>query len=892
MVACWLRGRNVQGDGGGFGSSPPETFYLTAYTDDGGVTWTQGDSSVNDTDDDVGTCSDPSPAFDAAGEAMVAFCFTTGQDTQGLYEDVSTDGGATWSTAGNDRLITSFDASDTNASCLGGEGALRCSSSPTLAGDPNSNDAGSHAFFVAWSEARSTANGSGTATVAQVMGLSTVDGVTWDHLDYMSNNDLGDKFSAAASFSENGRLTVSFSSREATATASEPNGDAFNQHLTEADSLTSLRNGSFSTATTDPTLGGAGDSGAGDTPVEVSSSNTSSLDDNDDTFMIWTDLRSGVPEIRTQDACYQDCLSFLQSDVPVSVGSRDGISFTDYWGIDTDPEFGSGSGYWNVVGIRPGTDGSTSDDDISLYPNRYFATPLASSEDGEPTLDYVLVNGNPGHAPSGTYYPAVNGYMSFGGDYSIEWDAGGTQLATSLAGTMAASDIVRVADTHLTTGTRYYFGLRPNAGNTSGYSLALHAATDGSEQGRDSAVAQASQLPAGSPAFISYNTGSDPTQSDGIVVVNDNSGSGTYTLYRDTVAPTGTIQIDGGAASTTSTTAQLTLSGHNATSGDPVSDMAFSVDGGAYSAFQPYATSAHVTLPATAGRHTVAVEYRNGAGAVSAPVTASITLGSSSAPTPTVTGVSPSSGPTAGGNTITITGTGFASGATVKVGTIAATKVTYISSTTLTAVAPAQAAGSHNVYVTTTGGTSATTTSDTYVYRAVPTVTGVSPSSGPTAGGNTITITGTGFASGATVKVGTIAATKVTYISSTTLTAVAPAQAAGSHNVYVTTTGGTSATTTSDTYVYRAVPTVTGVSPSSGPTAGGNTITITGTGFASGATVKVGTIAATKVTYISSTTLTAVAPAQAAGSHNVYVTTTGGTSATTTSDRYTYGAID
>ena len=45
--------------------------------------------------------------------------------------------------------------------------------------------------------------------------------------------------------------------------------------------------------------------------------------------------------------------------------------------------------------------------------------------------------------------------------------------------------------------------------------------------------------------------------------------------------------------------------------------------------------------------------------------------------TPTLTSVSPTSGPTAGGTTITLTGTNFVSGATVRVGGVAATNVTF-----------------------------------------------------------------------------------------------------------------------------------------------------------------------------------------------------------------------
>jgi hypothetical protein len=67
-------------------------------------------------------------------------------------------------------------------------------------------------------------------------------------------------------------------------------------------------------------------------------------------------------------------------------------------------------------------------------------------------------------------------------------------------------------------------------------------------------------------------------------------------------------------------------------------------------------------------------------------------------------------------------------------------------------------------------------------------------------------------------------------------------------------------------------PTVALVSPASGATAGGTHVTITGTNFQSGATVTVGGSAATSVVFVNSTTLTAVAPAHAAGIASVVVT--------------------
>ncbi|HKV35091.1 MAG TPA: IPT/TIG domain-containing protein [Pyrinomonadaceae bacterium] len=79
-----------------------------------------------------------------------------------------------------------------------------------------------------------------------------------------------------------------------------------------------------------------------------------------------------------------------------------------------------------------------------------------------------------------------------------------------------------------------------------------------------------------------------------------------------------------------------------------------------------------------------------------------------SAPAPTVTAISPTSGSTSGGTSVTITGTGFSSGATVSLGGTAATNVTVVSSTSITATTPAHAAGMVNVAVTNTDSQSAT----------------------------------------------------------------------------------------------------------------------------------------------------------------------------------------
>ncbi|HYN43323.1 MAG TPA: IPT/TIG domain-containing protein, partial [Thermoanaerobaculia bacterium] len=77
-------------------------------------------------------------------------------------------------------------------------------------------------------------------------------------------------------------------------------------------------------------------------------------------------------------------------------------------------------------------------------------------------------------------------------------------------------------------------------------------------------------------------------------------------------------------------------------------------------------------------------------------------------PTPTITAVSPSSGPAAGGTPVTITGSGFVTGATVSIGGVAATPVNVASATSITAVTGAHAEGLVDVAVTNPGGTAGT----------------------------------------------------------------------------------------------------------------------------------------------------------------------------------------
>jgi len=171
-------------------------------------------------------------------------------------------------------------------------------------------------------------------------------------------------------------------------------------------------------------------------------------------------------------------------------------------------------------------------------------------------------------------------------------------------------------------------------------------------------------------------------------------------------------------------------------------------------------------------------------------------------PVPTVTAVSPDSGPVAGGEQVTITGTGLTGATTVHFGTATAAIAAGGTDTSLTVTTPVGTAGPVHVTVTTDGGTSAESDADQYTYLAKPTVTALSPKTGPAAGGTTVTVTGTNLASATSVTFGGTAVTP-TSVTGTSLKAVSPAGTAGDVHVVVhTTLAGDSTESDADLFTY------------------------------------------------------------------------------------------
>jgi hypothetical protein len=242
---------------------------------------------------------------------------------------------------------------------------------------------------------------------------------------------------------------------------------------------------------------------------------------------------------------------------------------------------------------------------------------------------------------------------------------------------------------------------------------------------------------------------------------------------------------------------------------------------------------------------------------------------------PTLTGITPVSGPVGGGTIVTLTGTGFTGATAVTFGADAATSFIVNSDTSITATSPAHAVGPVAVTVTTAGGPSGP---QTFTYVAVPTLASIAPDSGPESGGTTVVLTGAGFTGATAVTFGTTAAKSLTVNTDTSITATSPAHVAGPVGVTVTTPGGPSLPQTFTYVVVPGAPTLTGITPVTGPVAGGTIVTLTGTGFTGATAVAFGTTAATSFTVNSDTSITATSPAHVAGPVAVTVTTAAGPS--------------
>ena len=196
-------------------------------------------------------------------------------------------------------------------------------------------------------------------------------------------------------------------------------------------------------------------------------------------------------------------------------------------------------------------------------------------------------------------------------------------------------------------------------------------------------------------------TAVSPAGSAGTVSVSVTTPGGTGTLSNAFVyvaAPT--ITSVSPAAGPTAGGTSVTVTGTNLSS---ATGVAFGGVAGTITANT--ATSITVTAPAGSGVVDVAVTTAGGV--------ATAVSGYAYAAAPTISGVSPNTGPETGGTTVTLTGTNLTNASAVTFGGNAAT-ITANTATSITATVPA-GAGSVGVAVTTAGGTATAVNAYSYI---------------------------------------------------------------------------------------------------------------------------------------------------------------------------------
>ena len=314
--------------------------------------------------------------------------------------------------------------------------------------------------------------------------------------------------------------------------------------------------------------------------------------------------------------------------------------------------------------------------------------------------------------------------------------------ATVTFGAAAATNVVVVSGTQITASTP--------AGNAGAVTVTVTVS------GQSGSLASGFTYVGGTPAVSSVSPSSGSTAGGTAVTITGTNFAAGATVTFGAAAATNVVVVSGTqitastpAGNAGAVTVTVTVSGQSGSlasgftyvGGTPavssVSPSSGSTAGGTPVTITGtnFAAGATVTFGAAAATNVVVVSGTQitastpagNAGAVTVTVTVSGQSGSLASGFtyiggPTVSGVSPNSGSTAGGTAVTITGTNFAAGATVTFGAAAATNVVVVSGTQITASTPAGNAGTVTVTVTVSGQSGSLANAYTY---AVPTTTAI-----------------------------------------------------------------------------------------------------------------------------------------------------------------------
>lgn|GEM_PF-1916415 len=220
-------------------------------------------------------------------------------------------------------------------------------------------------------------------------------------------------------------------------------------------------------------------------------------------------------------------------------------------------------------------------------------------------------------------------------------------------------------------------------------------------------------------------------------------------------------------------------------------------------------------------------------------------------PAPTLAGVTPSSGPAAGGQRLVIDGANFGGIVTVSVaGLLAADVAVNQDKNQISCRTTASIPQSGPILVDST--VNGTVTGLTFTYNATPSISSINPAVGPCQGGTPVTIDGAGFGGTVNVTIGTAPAT-VTSVDDAIgrLTCVTGASfQSGPASVLVdSSTHGTALMV--DGFTYNPTPSISRIEPTSGPVSGNTLVSIFGSEFYGPINVKLGEVDTSSVTIVS-----------------------------------------
>ena len=400
---------------------------------------------------------------------------------------------------------------------------------------------------------------------------------------------------------------------------------------------------------------------------------------------------------------------------------------------------GPGSGFTRRMLTSP--NGDIAEDEMVAQVGSYSASaPLSSS--GQWIMQIVAFrtpSGTSGNAPTVTSVSPNSGSTAGGTPVTITGTNfasgatvtfGGTAAtnvavvnhttitANTPAGTSGAVTVtvtVSGQSASLTNGFTYTVSptvtsLSPNSGSTSGGTAVTITGTNFASGATVTfAGTAATNVAVVNSTTITANTPAGPSGAVTVTVTVSGQSASLTNGFTYAVIPTVT-SVSPNNGSTTGGT-PVTITGTNFASGATVT---FGGTAAANVAVQNSTTIMATTPAGTSGAVTVMVTVSG--------QSASLAGGFTYIGVPTVSGVSPNSGSTAGGTAVTITGTNFAPGATVTFGGVAATNVAVVNSGAITATTPAGSGGAVTVTVTNPGAQNGSL-ANAFTYEVITTIT-------------------------------------------------------------------------------------------------------------------------------------------------------------------------